>query len=147
MYGTYAKAVGYLWCAAVLFCFLTSTAFGIGTNLWLAEWSDANATSSEESSIEVRLGVYFALGITQGFINLSHHQMYLCNYCVLSGIFIFFAAILTAYTTVWASSSLHKNVLNTLLSAPMSFFDVTPMGAIINRVGKVIRSANHRTTC
>lgn len=117
VYHTYAIAVGYLACIGVVFCFVASSSFGIGTNLWLAAWSDANVTTST-ISLDERLGVYFALGITQG-------------------IFIFLATILNAYATVSASVKLHKAILHNLLRVPTSFYDVTPLGAIINRVGKV----------
>lgn len=50
---------------------------------------------------------------------------------------MFLATIFTCYATVAASTRLHKSALHALLRSPMSFFDVTPLGAIVNRVGKV----------
>ena len=44
-----------------------------------------------------------------------------------------------AYT---ASRKLHWNILNGVLHAPMSFFDTTPIGRVINRFAKDIDSVD-----
>uniref|UniRef100_A0A915HY91 ABC transporter domain-containing protein n=1 Tax=Romanomermis culicivorax TaxID=13658 RepID=A0A915HY91_ROMCU len=41
VYSYYFKAIGYLVCCGVLLCYILSTGFGIGGNLWLADWSSA----------------------------------------------------------------------------------------------------------
>lgn len=50
---------------------------------------------------------------------------------------MFLATVLNAFATVMASVKLHRAILHNLLRVPTSFYDVTPLGAIINRVGKV----------
>lgn len=42
-----------------------------------------------------------------------------------------------AYGMVTAGGYLHQILLRNLLRSPMSFYDVTPMGRIVNRIGKV----------
>jgi ABC-type multidrug transport system fused ATPase/permease subunit len=43
-----------------------------------------------------------------------------------------------ALGAVSASALMHKNMLERVLRSPMSFFDTTPMGRIVNRFAKDI---------
>ena len=60
------------------------------------------------------LGVYGGLGTSQS----------LCVLC---------AYLLLAVGSVLGSRALHSHMLHTILRAPMSFFDTTPLGRILNR--------------
>lgn len=51
---------------------------------------------------------------------------------------MFCATLTSIRLMVAASGKLHQHMLNKLLRSPMSFYEVTPMGAIISRVGKVL---------
>ena len=66
----------------------------------------------------VDLGVYAALGVGQAVL-------------VLLGSFAL------ALGAIFASRSIHDNMLSAILRAPMSFFDTTPLGRILNRFSKV----------
>ena len=74
---------------------------------------------SRKFELGTRLGVYVSLGMGQG----------LC---------VFIASLLMLWGMVAASSSLHAGLLRNLLRSPSAFFDVTPLGRIINRCGKVL---------
>lgn len=56
------------------------------------------------------------------------------------GIFVLIANILSVYGFTHASNILHKQLLNNILRAPMSFFDTTPIGRIVNRFAGVSMS-------
>lgn len=43
-----------------------------------------------------------------------------------------------AYSTIRAARSLHKQILETIIRCPMSFFDITPIGRILNRFSRDI---------
>merc|ERR1719394_2102558 len=63
------------------------------------------------------LGVYGGLGLIQSVVVMGY------------------SAIL-ALTTLNASKQLHKKMLIRVLQSPMSFFDTTPLGRIVNRFAK-----------
>ncbi|XP_040110140.1 canalicular multispecific organic anion transporter 1 [Oryx dammah] len=118
IYLKYLQAIG--WCSIVfiLLGFVIYYVAFIGSNLWLSAWtSDSqkyNGTNYPSSQRDLRVGVYGALGIAQGF-------------------FVFIANIWSVYGCNHASNILHKQLLNNILRAPMSFFDTTPAGRIVNR--------------
>ncbi|NXP92337.1 MRP2 protein, partial [Passerina amoena] len=53
-------------------------------------------------------------------------------------VFLLFATMLTARGAMRASRVMHQQLLSNILRAPMSFFDTTPVGRIINRFAKDI---------
>ena len=82
--------------------------------LWLQWWQEDKYTNIESG---VYMGVYAALGISQA-IGL------LCMSCSF-GFFIFYSA-----------SQIHADAARSVLFAPISFFDTTPLGRIIARFSK-----------
>ena len=54
--------------------------------------------------------------------------------------FTFVRAVLLARFGVHASETLHRNLLHSILQAPQSFFDTTPLGRIISRFSKDLYS-------
>ncbi|KRZ73579.1 Multidrug resistance-associated protein 1, partial [Trichinella papuae] len=120
VYLDYIKAIGFFSTFAITILYITSNGFSVGASFWLADWSyDANRYTNETTSTDVRLGIYASLG-------------------VLQGIFILLATTLLSYSMVLASRDIHQSLLNNLLRSPMSFYDVTPLGRILNRIGKDI---------
>ncbi|NWS51816.1 MRP2 protein, partial [Chunga burmeisteri] len=53
-------------------------------------------------------------------------------------LFLLFATILSAHGTMRASRVMHQQLLSNILRVPMSFFDTTPTGRIVNRFAKDI---------
>jgi ABC-type multidrug transport system fused ATPase/permease subunit len=154
----YMRAIGLLASVIIFVAYIIANSFVISSNLWLASWSndiklnrsatydDLNGTLSVASSLStataptpaktggimapaggtsdsgpmpvgVRLGGYIALGLGQG-------------------IFILIGSLIMAYFTVGASTRLHAGLIRNLFKSPMAFYDVTPIGRIINRCGK-----------
>jgi ABC-type multidrug transport system fused ATPase/permease subunit len=53
-------------------------------------------------------------------------------------ILIFFGAFSLALAAISASRALHAKMLKNILRSPMSFFDTTPLGRVLNRFSKDI---------
>ena len=55
-----------------------------------------------------------------------------------TALFILFPSICMAYGMMQASRILHRDILSRLFHNPLSFFDTTPLGRIVNRFSKDI---------
>ena len=118
VYLYYMKAVGVLGCLAAVFGQSINTGTSIMVSYWITWWTSGkfgNATIPENR--DMYLGVYGGIGLLQSVVVMSY-----------SGIL--------AFTTLNASKLLHKKMLTRVMMSPMSFFDTTPIGRIVNRFGK-----------
>ncbi|VDO44725.1 unnamed protein product [Brugia timori] len=122
VYLLYLHAIGYGTTAIFVSIYIFSSVLGVSSNLWLANWSDhANKgnITAEENDTNWRLGIYATLGLGQAAM-------------VCTG------SITMAYGMVFASRKLHEGILRNIMHLPMAFFDITPLGRIVNRFGKDI---------
>ncbi|KAL3460144.1 P-loop containing nucleoside triphosphate hydrolase protein [Aspergillus heterothallicus] len=88
-------------------------ASSIITNLWLAWWSSGKYSLRSSSYI----GIYIALGLGQSLVQ-----------------FVSMLAMSTYGTE--ASKRMYQQATKNLMRAPVSFFDTTPVGRIMNRFSK-----------
>ncbi|KAI1299647.1 ATP-binding cassette sub-family C member 3 [Halotydeus destructor] len=120
--GDYVKAIGSSSSIAILLASVVSSSFNVASSLWLKEWS-ADASDAEKATNpslrNVRLSIYGALGVCQA-------------------VSIFMANLFIFLGTLKATAVIHNNMLEHILKAPMSFYDTTPLGRILNRFGKDI---------
>ena len=90
------------------------------SNFWLVDWGT-----------EVTMDLIDGREMT-----LSRNLYYFHGYCGMQMAGIFFltlSRIILSYFRTEASMTLHNNLLKRVLQFPVSFFDVTPVGRIINR--------------
>uniref|UniRef100_A0A8R1ETX6 ABC transmembrane type-1 domain-containing protein n=1 Tax=Caenorhabditis japonica TaxID=281687 RepID=A0A8R1ETX6_CAEJA len=123
-YHLYVKAAGYSFSIAFIAFFILYTTFQTLRSFWLSAWSDEydpDSPSAHPMAIGWRLGVYGALG------------------CVEVGSF-FLALILLVFVGQRASKNLHGPLIHNLMRSPMSFYDTTPLGRILNRCAKDIET-------
>ncbi|XP_074015050.1 ATP-binding cassette sub-family C member 2 isoform X2 [Numenius arquata] len=123
MYLRYLRAVGLWYSFWVAMGYVAQYVAFVGTNLWLSAWTDdaqhyLNQTYPVEQR-DLRIGVFGALGVSQA-------------------LFLLFATILSAHGAMRASRVMHQQLLSNILRVPMSFFDTTPTGRIVNRFAKDI---------
>ena len=81
----------------------------IASTLWLAAW-----TSNRDSDQEKNVLVYFFISVSTSLANCA--QAILLTVCALA-----------------ASRTIHQKMLQKILAAPMSFFDASPTGRVLNR--------------
>lgn len=102
--------------------YIASSAFTISSNLWLSEWANDARNDSLKNNTDqrnLRLGVYAGLGLGE-------------SVCVIT------STILLNLACLRGSQLLHKRMLDRVLRAPMSWFNTTPSGRIMNRFSKDI---------
>ncbi|XP_060795614.1 ATP-binding cassette sub-family C member 3 isoform X2 [Neoarius graeffei] len=119
VYWEYVKAVGLLMSIFICFLYGAQSAAAIGANIWLTVWTNDTKSNTTNDNVPMRVGVYAALGITQGLLVL-------CSSFTL------------AMGKIQAARKLHQNLLDNKFHTPQSFFDTTPIGRIINRFSKDI---------
>ncbi|XP_063019479.1 ATP-binding cassette sub-family C member 2 [Melospiza melodia melodia] len=123
MYVRYLRAVGWCFTFWIVMGYIGQYVAYVGSNLWLSDWTDDSVHYQNQSYPtqlrDLRIGVFGALGIAQG-------------------VFLLFATMLSARGAMGASRVMHQLLLSNILRAPMSFFDTTPVGRIINRFAKDI---------
>ncbi|CAG2119914.1 unnamed protein product, partial [Medioppia subpectinata] len=115
VYGKYARAMTPLWTVLIVFSYMAFTAVNSGSNFWLNVWS-AELSADRNGYY---FGIYGLFGTIQVFV-------------VCMG----WMTIITG--TLCASNTLHQRLLRATLHAPMSFFDTTPLGRVLNRFSKDI---------
>ncbi|KAM4525274.1 ATP-binding cassette sub-family C member 3 isoform 2-T2 [Odontesthes bonariensis] len=119
VYLEYIKAVGPLLSVVICLLYGCQSAAAIGANIWLSQWTNDASRNQTKENVNMRVGVYAALGIVQGVL-------------------VMMSSFTLAMGNIGAAKKLHFNLLANKLHTPQSFFDTTPIGRIINRFSKDI---------
>ncbi|XP_074741577.1 multidrug resistance-associated protein 1 isoform X8 [Strix uralensis] len=119
VYWEYMKAIGLFISFLSIFLFMCNHIASLSSNYWLSLWTDDPVINGTQQYTNVRLGVYGALGISQG-------------------IAVFGYSMVVSIGGIFASRHLHLNLLHNVLRSPMSFFERTPSGNLVNRFSKEI---------
>lgn len=118
-YYQYAMACG----GIVMFTFLilfwcATVALSVVTQWWLAFWAESQAElGTADRPLGFYLGIYFALAIGYAVATVARSVWYL-------------------NLALYASKKMHNKMLQSILRAPVSFFDTTPIGRIISRFSR-----------
>ncbi|GAB6030102.1 Multidrug resistance-associated protein 1 [Chamberlinius hualienensis] len=121
-YFYYFRSIGLKTSLGTLFLYASAYGCSMGSNMWLSIWSNDKLLPDGTQDIplrNLRLGVYAALGLSN---------------CILT----LFSGITLIVGTTKAARRLHSRMLDNILRGPMSFFDTTPLGRIVNRFSKDI---------
>ncbi|NXQ50905.1 MRP1 protein, partial [Catharus fuscescens] len=117
VYWEYMKAIGLFMSFLAIFLFMCNHIASLASNYWLSLWTDDPVINGTQHNTPLRLGVYGALGISQG-------------------IAVFGYSMVVSIGGIFASRHLHLNLLHNVLRSPMSFFERTPSGNLVNRFSK-----------
>jgi hypothetical protein len=109
-YFYYMKRAGCFLSLLCIFFFAVAITFTIGADWWVGQWSEQvyNLTDEEYQQAYAMIGV--------------------CCF-----VFLVLRAVTLGYVTEIASVQIFRKILWNILRRPMSFFDTTPSGVIINR--------------
>ncbi|XP_056263509.1 multidrug resistance-associated protein 1 isoform X1 [Pseudoliparis swirei] len=117
VFGSYLKAIGVTLSCVSLLLFLTQNLMSLFSNYWLSLWTDDPVVNGTQPNRLMRLGVYGALGLFQG-------------------VSVFGYSLSTSIGGILASRCLHQSMLYDVLRSPISFFERTPSGNLVNRFAK-----------
>lgn len=115
VYKEYAKACNPFNVTVFLSTTVLSMAFNVLSNVWLKHWSEVNTDNGHNPSAVKYLGIYFLLGIGFSISTLTQ------------------TCIMWIFCTIEGSKKLHNGMATSVLRSPMSFFETTPIGRILNR--------------
>uniref|UniRef100_A0A9L0TIK6 Multidrug resistance-associated protein 1 n=1 Tax=Equus caballus TaxID=9796 RepID=A0A9L0TIK6_HORSE len=117
VYWGYMRAIGLFLSFLSILLFISNHVASLASNYWLSLWTDDPVVNGTQEHTTVRLSVYGGLGILQG---LS----------------VFGYSMAVSLGGVLASRRLHVDLLHHVLRSPMSFFERTPSGNLVNRFSK-----------
>jgi len=115
VYAQYAKTSNVNAVCIYMFCLILAQTAQIGGSFWLKNWSEGNDTLRRNSKIGYYIGIYFAFGMGQAVLVVIQNL------------------ILWIFCSIEASRKLHERMAFAIFRSPMSFFDTTPAGRILNR--------------
>ncbi|XP_073333856.1 multidrug resistance-associated protein 1-like [Pagrus major] len=119
MYREYFRTVGLTFIMTIVFLCAFQQAASLAYNYWLSLWADEPTVNGTQHDHGLKLSVFAALGFTQGMA-------------------MFGTTLAIALGGIVASRHLHADLLISVLRSPMSFFEVTPSGNLLNRFSKEI---------
>ena len=115
IYIRYAAMLGYLNVAFGLFgTYTVSQGAQFGSSYWLGIWAQDRFPTLSNCEPWFYLAIY-------------------CGMATVSALLILLRSVITAFCSVEAGRKMHNRALRAVVASPMEFFDVTPLGRILNR--------------
>ncbi|KAI9791941.1 MAG: hypothetical protein M1816_003210 [Peltula sp. TS41687] len=115
VYGEYAKTSNLPAVAVYLLALIVAQTGSVGGNVWLKHWSETNSQQQRNPQVGKYIGVYFAFGMGSSALTVLQ------------------TLILWIFCSIEASRKLHEKMAQAIFRSPMSFFETTPAGRILNR--------------
>ncbi|XP_062382172.1 ATP-binding cassette sub-family C member 12-like isoform X1 [Sardina pilchardus] len=132
IYHQYCKAAGgYILLSFIMLIFVLLVGTTAFSNWWLSYWIEQGSGNWTNSTLQ---------GASAGDVSLNpdlhFYQMVYGLTAVAMVIFSLIKGYCFTKVTLGASSKLHDTMFHKILFSPMSFFDTTPTGRMVNRFSK-----------
>lgn len=115
VYREYAKSCNPIAVAFFFIFMILASSFSVSSGFWLKHWSEKNSEAGSNKNVGFYLGIYFAICISTSMSS------------------VLYTLILMIGCSIQAAKKLHHRMLISVIRSPMSFFETTPLGRIINR--------------
>ena len=123
VYKTYFVAVGgFIFMSMFFVSFATSQGFTMWNDYWLKVWATEYTLKDPK---DVNINYYLEMYALISFLNVAA---------------ILGKSILQSWGSLRASRFIHDRLIFSILRAPVRFFDITPLGRIMNRFSKDLQS-------
>lgn len=143
VYFEYARTSNLVAVAIYLSTLIAAQTAQIGGSLWLKNWAEVNQKYGTNPQVAKYLGIYFAFGVgSAGLVVVQTLILWIfCSIEVsrdadeMRKVYCSFRCPLTRCQ---ASRKLHERMAFAIFRSPMSFFETTPSGRILNRFSRYI---------
>lgn len=115
VYTSYAKESNLIAVGIYAIALIAAQTAQIGGSFWLKSWSEHNERTGSNSHVGTYIGIYFAFGIGG------------------AALVVIQTLLLWIFCSIEASRKLHDRMAHAIFRSPMSFFETTPIGRILNR--------------
>ncbi|KAF2755816.1 multidrug resistance-associated protein 1 [Pseudovirgaria hyperparasitica] len=115
VYAEYAKESNIVAVAIYLLTLAGAQTASVGGSVWLKHWAEVNSGSGRNPEVGKYIGIYFAFGVGSAALVVVQ------------------TLILWIFCSIEASRKLHERMAFAIFRSPMSFFETTPAGRILNR--------------
>lgn len=115
VYKEYARACGYN--RLILFVVILGITSGLSlaANVWIKHWAEMNSENQRNVDFAHNLGIYVGISVFVAVLTFAQN--------ILSYVYI----------NINAARELHGKMLHSVVRCPMTFFETTPLGRIVNR--------------
>ncbi|KAK8811416.1 hypothetical protein WA158_003150 [Blastocystis sp. Blastoise] len=135
IYNYYFKRFSWALIIIMLLCFTFGQILTVYSNFWLSDWS-ADSICKNGTSTTIIDGVSTVI-ISEECQASTNNYLSIYGY-ILIGICVFYIirACCTVPGRIRASFRIHKDLATVIVSAPVAFHDITPIGRVLNRFNK-----------
>eukprot|EP01116_Phalansterium_solitarium_P010898 TRINITY_DN263_c0_g2_i2.p1 TRINITY_DN263_c0_g2~~TRINITY_DN263_c0_g2_i2.p1 ORF type:complete len:1470 (+),score=645.31 TRINITY_DN263_c0_g2_i2:96-4505(+) len=133
VYKAYIAALGgALLTGSIVAVFSIETGMRVMSDFWLSFWSD---------HADGQPG-YFMGAYTQYASSYPYLGIY-ASLSLVPAVTVLIRSVLIAIAGINSARTLHDSMLSTIVHSPMSFFDTTPLGRILNRLTKDVYTVDN----
>lgn len=133
VYACYLKATGRYLAISIFLSMILMQSSKNFTDLWLSYWvthANATAANSTDTSGLGKLQLYYD---NYGLHDTRYYLIVYSLLAVFNSIFTLIRAFIFAYGGLQAAITMHKQLVRIVMRARTIFFDIQPVGRIINR--------------